>query len=55
MNDKQQVVIKGIDIPFTDMVWLLVTWAVATIPALIILGFLVGLIFLVLAGIGRGM
>ena len=37
-------VIVGIDIPFKDMVTFMVKWAIATIPAAIIL-FIIGAIF----------
>ncbi len=39
MQEKQDVIIKGIDIPFLDLVILLVKLALASIPALFILYF----------------
>ena len=43
-NDKHEVVVTDIKIPFWSMVVLLVKWAIAAIPALIILMLLAGLI-----------
>ena len=46
--DKQNVVISGIDIPFFDMVILLVQIAIAAIPAAIfltIIGFIIAELF----------
>jgi len=36
-NDKQRVVVTDVQIPFGSMVVLLVKWALAAIPAMIIL------------------
>lgn len=33
----QQVVVKDVEMPFFSMVWFMVKWAVASIPALFIL------------------
>lgn len=38
-TDAFRVVVKGIDIPFWDMVWFMVKWSVAAIPAAIIIVF----------------
>jgi hypothetical protein len=52
---KMQVVISDIDMSFMSMVFFIVKWTVASIPALIIL-FLLGTIAAVfLGGIFRGM
>ena len=55
-SDKGDVVVSGIDIPFMDLVSLLIKLALASIPAAFILGFigfLVGLLFtLVFGGLG---
>ena len=50
MNDKKRVILSEIDIPFTDIVRLLVKWSFASIPALIV----ISLIFSLLALIGYG-
>jgi len=50
-NGKQEVVVTDIKIPFLSMVVLLVKWALAAIPAMIILFF----IFVVLGAIFSGM
>ena len=46
-NKKQDVKIVGVDIPFWDMVGLMVGFALASIPALIIIG-VIGAVFFVL-------
>ena len=40
MYEEQNVRIVGVSIPFWDKVWLLVGFAIASIPALIILGWI---------------
>lgn len=35
--DRQEVVVVDVRIPFWSMVWLMVKWALAAIPALLIL------------------
>ena len=41
MEDEKKVIIKGIDIPFMDLVVLLIKLALASIPAIIVIfGFL---------------
>ncbi len=47
-NDKQEVVVTDIKIPFWSMVVLLVKWAIAAIPALIILMMIAGALSFVL-------
>lgn len=46
---RSQVVVTDIDIPFGNMVTLIIKWAIASIPALIILSIL-GAIFGILVG-----
>ena len=46
-NKKQDVKIVGVDIPFWDKVGLMVGFALASIPALIIIG-VIGAVFFVL-------
>lgn len=48
----QRVVIAGAEIPFWDLVWLMVKWAFAAIPAVIIIAAVVGLVFLAVATLG---
>ena len=47
-DDRREVVVTDIKIPFWSMVVLMVKWAIAAIPAVIILMLLVALITLVL-------
>jgi len=52
--EHSQVVVTDIKIPFISMVVLMVKWAVATIPALIILSVIGSIIFGVLTGLMHG-
>lgn len=48
MEEKKEVIVKGIDIPFIDLVILLVKLALASIPAMFIIYFvfmLFGMLF----------
>ncbi len=47
-DDKREVVVTDIRIPFVSMVILMVKWAVAAIPALFILFIIGGLLTMVL-------
>jgi hypothetical protein len=47
-DDRREVVVTDIKIPFWSMVVLMVKWAIAAIPAVIILMLLVALISVVL-------
>ena len=49
--DRQEVVITDIRIPLSTMVSLMVTWTLASIPALIILAAIFGAIALVLTAV----
>jgi len=49
MEDKQRVVVTDFEMPFGSMVKLMVKWAIATIPAAIIL-FLIYLAFAAIFG-----
>jgi hypothetical protein len=49
---RQEVVVKDIDMPFWSMVFFMVRWAIAAIPALSILFFLGLLVAFVLGGVG---
>ncbi|MGB5080798.1 MAG: hypothetical protein WBO23_08645 [Burkholderiales bacterium] len=61
MSERREVVVVDVKIPFVSMVVLLVKWAVAAIPAMIILLALATAASMVLGGIfhwnwmGRGM
>jgi hypothetical protein len=61
MSERREVVVVDVKIPFVSMVILLVKWAVAAIPAMIILIALTTAASMVLGGIfhwnwmGRGM
>ena len=50
-NHRQEVVVVDVKIPFTSMVILLVKWAIAAIPAVIILIVLVGIISTIFGGV----
>ena len=50
-NDPQEIIVTDIKMPFLSMVVFMVKWALASIPALIILFF----ILVILAGIFGGM
>lgn len=53
-EDKREVVVTDIKIPFWSMVILMVKWAIAAIPAVIILMLLAALISVVLGMIPGG-
>ncbi|MSQ70507.1 MAG: hypothetical protein EXR27_04340 [Betaproteobacteria bacterium] len=50
-QDKQEVVVVDVKIPFVSMVVLLVKWAIAAVPALIILALLVSVIGMLFGGL----
>ncbi len=55
-DDKREVVVTDVKIPFWSMVVLMVKWAVAAIPALIILLVIGSVVSMVMAAIfGDGM
>ena len=47
---RQEIVVTGIDMPFGSMIKFMVKWAIASIPALIILMILGGVAWAVLLG-----
>jgi hypothetical protein len=47
-DDKREVVVTDIKVPFWSMVVLMVKWAIAAIPAVIILFIIAGVLSLVL-------
>ena len=52
MNENKRVILSEIDIPFVDIVKLMIKWSLASIPALIILSLAAFLIFSLIALIG---
>ncbi len=55
-NEKREVVVTDVKIPFWSMVALMVKWAIAAIPALIILLVIGAIVSMVLAALfGGGM
>lgn len=50
-NDDRRVVVTDIRMPFWSMVTFMVKWTFASIPALIILSFVIGLIMAVLTAL----
>jgi len=53
-NGRQEVVVTDIKIPFLSMVVLLVKWALASIPALIILFFIFSILGIIFGGLFHG-
>ena len=53
-NEKHEVVVTNIKIPFTSMVVLLVKLALASIPALIILFLIFSVLGIILGGLFHG-
>lgn len=53
-DDKQEVVVTDIRMPFMSMVIFMVKWVIASIPAMIILAFILSLIMSFLQGM-KGM
>ena len=53
-NGRQEVVVTDIKIPFLSMVVLLVKWALAAIPALIILFFIFSILGIIFGGMFHG-
>ena len=56
MNDatnqsRQEVVVVDVRIPFTSMVALMVKWAIAAVPAVMILFFIAGLLSMLFGGV----
>ena len=51
-NDERHVIIRDIQIPFSTMVKILVMVTLASIPAVIILGFISGIVVLTLRVLG---
>ena len=50
-DSRREVVVVDVKIPFTSMIILLVKWAIAAIPAVIILVALAGLVSMLLGGV----
>ena len=48
---RQEVLITGIEVPFWDAVGILIWWALAAIPAVLILSVIFGVAGLVLGGL----
>ncbi len=55
MENRQEVVVTDIRMPFMSMVVFMIKWAVASIPAFLILSILFGLMTLVFGGFMGGM
>ena len=52
--EKQEVVVTDIQMPFGSMVVFMIKWAIATLPAAMILFILGAILMGILAGIGSG-
>jgi len=48
---RQEVVVVDVSIPFTSMVALMVKWAIAAVPAVLILFLLIGMLSMLFGGI----
>lgn len=42
MNQEHEVRVKDFDMPFGSMIWFMIKWAFASIPALIIISVVIG-------------
>jgi hypothetical protein len=49
MAAPKEVVVTGVDIPFFSMVWIILKWSLASIPAMILL-WLVGAVLVAIGG-----
>ncbi len=54
-SEKDKVIIAGLDIPFWDLVWLMVKLALASIPAIFILYFFFTFFTILFGGISNMM
>lgn len=54
-NVRQSVVVTDIDMPFWSMVGFMIKWAIAAIPAMIVLFILFSIIGAILAAVGLGL
>ena len=50
MEDHSRVIVADIDMRFPTMVWFMVKWAFATIPALMLICLIIGSIVFILGG-----
>jgi hypothetical protein len=48
----RNVVVRDVDIPFNSMVWFMVKWAIAAIPAILVLAVIVGVVIIGLGLVG---
>ena len=51
MAAPKEVVVTGVEIPFFSMVWIILKWTLASIPAMILMWMLGALLFAVGGGI----
>lgn len=51
----EEVVVKDINMSFTSMVVFMIKWAIAAIPAMMILGFIGGFFTLIFGGMFAGL
>lgn len=54
MNVSEEIIVKDIQMTFGSMVVFMIKWAIASIPALIILSILMTIVFAILGGIFGG-
>jgi len=54
MENQREIVVTDIKMPFLSMVVFMIKWAIASIPAILILSFLFGLVTLLFGGFVGG-
>jgi hypothetical protein len=54
LNEPREVVVVDVQIPFWDLVQLMIKWALAAVPALIILWIIGAVVSMVLIGVFGG-
>ena len=54
MPDRQEIIVTDIKMPFMSMVVFMIKWAIASIPAFIILSLLFGLLTMLFGGFMGG-
>ncbi|WP_457603224.1 hypothetical protein [Nitratifractor sp.] len=50
-EQKERIILAGLDVPFWDLVWFMVKFAFASIPAIFIIYFIVTIFGMIFAGL----
>lgn len=53
VSGSREVIVKDIKMKFSSMVWFMVKWAIASIPAIFIIGAIVSLAIMIITGITK--